>query len=846
MNDRNLQGLMPLYGARQDMNGAAGERFGIDVAQSLHGSAAVTNYGRYEPISEKEAGRYAEIRVYPDDGYYLKSLDIVAANGEEIRRYEEADSFGFIMPSSDITLIPVFEDRSLVCEVAPEDKLYRELREYKDGRYTGMELFVPVNTEGLKKTVPLGTKPTYTVVSADGRRLAEGRDYTLITAEEKTDAGTRHILIFDGKGCPEKDKGGYFTGQGDICKGRYAVTYMETDRPLDPNEDELTLGENRSVLLDEAYSFTPKTDCTYSFTFDAPDSLYLKTFITYGKRGTINKDGIVCHGTFTVELEGGVTYSVLTKASYNTDKLKTLDLTISEHLLHRLTVARPVNGLLAVVSSGKSVSAAYPDDTADIRVAPADGYYLKNLEVLGSDGESVGIVDCFYTYLFKMPACDVLIRADFAPVSLTQKKLPENAMYREADAYSNGRRTEGVLYIPVEISGIPDTCARETEPEYTVKSADGNELIEGIDYTLDHQSENTESGILHTLTFEGTGTVYKGVQTVTYTETDAAPINELVLGVNYADVKCVNIFIPEESGKYRLTFNDTDSVLSELSVTNASGEIEVEHSGRYALTFELAAGDCYLFSFGEDHPSYADGSIDLTLEKLMPYRINVLDAPNGSVEADCFEDEISADGMVTAGNMAALWIYPDDGCDLVYIEVLKADGTPVEIVETPDRKACHFRMPDSDVTVRTVFEKIPDTTEEETLTPEPEIADIKQDYSVACTKVVDLGYSNYATGNDVFKVDFELTHHKSGSYRGALLEFEFDSPIAKFMYGADIGNSTVFIPPDDPGKVVVNFAIETPEGETAPIRSSYLVISPANAVKDLECLSARIIGVTEA
>ncbi|MBP1533144.1 MAG: hypothetical protein IK999_03335, partial [Ruminococcus sp.] len=352
--------------------------------------------------------------------------------------------------------------------------------------------------------------------------------------------------------------------------------------------------------------------------------------------------------------------------------------------------------------------------------------------------------------------------------------------------------------------------------------------------------------ILHTLTFEGTGTVYKGVQTVTYIETDAAPINELVLGVNYADVKCVNIFIPEESGKYRLTFNDTDSVLSELSVTNASGEIEVEHSGRYALTFELAAGDCYLFSFGEDHPSYADGSIDLTLEKLMPYRINVLDAPNGSVEADCFEDEISADGMVTAGNMAALWIYPDDGCDLVYIEVLKADGTPVEIVETPDRKACHFRMPDSDVTVRTVFEKIPDTTEEETLTPEPEPTDIKQDYSVECTKVVDLGYSNYATGNDVFKVDFELTHHKSGSYRGALLEFEFDSPIAKFMYGADIGNSTVFIPPDDPGKVVVNFAVETPEGETAPIRSSYLVISPANAVKDLECVSARIIGVTEA
>ena len=101
-------------------------------------------------------------------------------------------------------------------------------------------------------------------------------------------------------------------------------------------------------------------------------------------------------------------------------------------------------------------------------------------------------------------------------------------------------------------------------------------------------------------------------------------------------------------------------------------------------------------------------------------------------------------------------------------------------------------------------------------------------------------------GADAARELVEYCNHKSGSYRGALLEFEFDSPIAKFMYGADIGNSTVFIPPDDPGKVVVNFAVETPEGETAPIRSSYLVISPANAVKDLECLSARIIGVTEA
>lgn len=825
-------------------------KFGINVVQGSHGNLTATNYGRFEPITEKDDGRYVELRVYPEEGYFLKGVKILTKSGIEVRRYDGADSFGFEMPKADVTLIPEFCDKALTVDIPSADRIYREIRDFKNGRYTGMSLYVPFEIKGIPETCSHGEKPRFIVKSADGTELCEGNDYTVAEASEKSESGIRHILIFEGKGSPAKDSGGYFTGNGEVYKGKQVVVYTEKYKSAYSKLPDLMIGGNKAMQFGRDYCFTPPADSTYCFAFDKPDALYVKVLIKSDDTKVQTVEGTVNNGMFITELKGGVTYSVTTKASYNIDELKALDVFIDEYIPHSITVIKPENGLLAVVASGASADSAYRGETADIRIAPSDGYYLKSLNIISADNKPVGIVDCFYTYLFTMPDTDVFVTAEFADASSALKKIPEDRIYRETEVYSNGRRTDAVQYITVEISGVADTYVSGMSPRYFVRTADNIVLNEGEDFTVRDEIKITNGCVSHELTFDGTGTVYKGEQVVTYIE---IPSEQLTAGRNEIRPFKAYVFTPEESGKFRLTYTDNE-LNKHTRVISDDGDIDTEVSGASSVTFELEAGKCYEFSFSSDSRKIMSEVFEVCLEKLRAYKLTVAKSRYGTVEADSFESENRSDGKIVAGEIAALWVYPDEDCRLVSITAEASRKREIELIDTMGGKVFHFKMPDCNVTVNAVFEKITadapaeESAAAEDVTEAPVKAltnNAKDNYSLTCGKVSDMGYTNYFTGNKVFKLDFDFNDLKNAKYRGALLEFVFDAPIGKFLYGADLGNSIVIISPDDPRKVLVNFSTFEAEGDDAPVRSSYLVVSPSRDVETLACLMTKVISVTE-
>ena len=149
--------------------------------------------------------------------------------------------------------------------------------------------------------------------------------------------------------------------------------------------------------------------------------------------------------------------------------------------------------------------------------------------------------------------------------------------------------------------------------------------------------------------------------------------------------------------------------------------------------------------------------------------------------------------------------------------------------------------------VKPVYEKnAEETVIEEPVVEEP-VIDVPSaedtDYAVTFTAAKDQGYSDYVTGNNVFTMDFSLENPDKKLIKGGVIEFEFNAPIGRFLYGADIGSRNVTVDPTDPRKLRVEFSTYDPNGVNTAALRSYLAISTGEKVSDLKCVSAKVISV---
>lgn len=202
----------------------------ISIAGAAHGYVKAYRYSYNEEVTDRAGGKAVDIKVFPEEGYYLKSIKIVSQNSDTIRWYDDdVYSLGFEMPDEDVVIVPVFEKISSdITETAPADGIYRETAQYKNGkRQKGAKVYIPVAVEGIKDTYNAGEKPVYTLKTGDGTVLTEGRDYKVTETTRETAEGILHTLTFEGTGGPSVDKDSYLEYKGDFFKGTKVVTYIE-------------------------------------------------------------------------------------------------------------------------------------------------------------------------------------------------------------------------------------------------------------------------------------------------------------------------------------------------------------------------------------------------------------------------------------------------------------------------------------------------------------------------------------------------------------------------------------------------------------------------------------------
>lgn len=696
--------------------------YSLNVADSAHGRVEARMWKGSTELTERRAGGYVELKVYPEEGYYLKDIKLVTDSTEKILRYDETDSLGFYMPAAELTVVPEFAELSYASETVPEYDLYRVVKEYKDGECTGKELYVPISIEGVNETYNKGEKPELIVKSADGLILEEGVDYTIDDNTREKPEGIEHTLMLTGTNGPSKDAGNYFTGSSQVVKSLDFVKYFEYT-------DEVTAvlyeGSN-DIKLNEHYYFTPDEDGEYSFSYTGADDYNIMTYTETDIVRQTKKD-------FKLKLEAGRTYHFtgITANDYNNKASVGLE-------IHKVGAdkgsEKSAGNIFSITKQaseyGRIETARYTRENedvnerekgkyVDVHVFPDQNCYLKDIKFIADNGETVKwYEDSSYGLGFKMPASNVTVVPEFAEYSSDiSSNVPEDGMYRETAVFSNGKRTSDKVYIPVKITGINESYEHGQKPEYTVMSADDDVLGENTHYTVSETTEETEDGILHTLTFKGNGKpamdsegcysqsryYLKGEQTVTYLEKNEA--DKSVLSKDHSNKITINsdyTFTPDEDGVYRFTYTDTDDVNVNTFINTADDTVGIRKNNTFDV--ELKAGKTYKVGprVRKDQVVENNAECMLTIEKMAAHNITAI-ADNGTLLITN-TDTTTQRSIAAEGDTLRVKVLMKEGYTFKGLTVTTAEG---ENVETTRQNSDHiFTMPGSDVTVKAEYEKV--------------------------------------------------------------------------------------------------------------------------------------------
>ena len=200
----------------------------INITKADHGKVETYKIGRTsenDKVTERDQGKDVDIKVLPDEGYYLKDIQIVSDTDQTIRWYDDENySLGFTMPEGNVTITPVFEKIDASYKTIPENSMYRQVYGYNGGR-DGNRYYIPVEIKGINTSYDEGQKPEYTVKAADGTALTEGTDYTVNETVKETSDGILHTLTFEGIGGYSYDDGGYLKAKTNIFRGSQVITY---------------------------------------------------------------------------------------------------------------------------------------------------------------------------------------------------------------------------------------------------------------------------------------------------------------------------------------------------------------------------------------------------------------------------------------------------------------------------------------------------------------------------------------------------------------------------------------------------------------------------------------------
>ena len=660
------------------------EKYTISISESAHGTIKAVKYGTSTETSERKKGDYVDINVYPEEGYYFRTImlgsvdDLTDAGFKWY--YDDTYSLGFKMPSANITLRGVFEKIPEGADKKPESGMYFEAPVFKDGKRTKDRIYIPVEVRGLKDTYAEGEKAAYAVSNGRSSILREGRDYKV----EDSANGTKHTLTFEGLGGPETDSKGYVAFLENPVYGTATHTYTVT------SSASLKLGKNSAVKLNTEYLYTPEFDGKYTFTFANEDTLSLKTVIE-SEDGSY-KETLSNRGEFEAELKAGVTYKINSMTNFNPSGYTELPLTI------QLYMAKPVNTVSdhgTITVTGEDGNEAKTADTGDIiyfRVKADNGYAVKSVRAESFDGkETVELMDGNDFYSFKMPSFPVTIKAEYEK-TITSVKEGTNEDFVFGEEFKFTPAEDGTYEFRAGSNIYPLDIVTDKDPDTDLESVttDGGAFIylkAGTAYIFKIKSYLPDSeGTKTTLSIaktESHNVILKGEHgTIKATFMDGTPVTGKV---NFNDL--VKFTLTPDDGYY----------VSKLSMI------------RYGSTTEVGPNSEFICHMP---------NCDLTMEALFeaipennkyPIECNAEYQKNGSLTVTKY----GSNGQTVAtssrpGNYLEFTPNPDEGYFLSSVHV--ASGNK-KITWYDEEDSFGFYMPDGKTNVMADFEPLSKTTE---------------------------------------------------------------------------------------------------------------------------------------
>ncbi len=811
--------------------------FNINIENAENGRIMTYKMGRSHPndnVTSREKGKDVDIRVYPDEGYYLKDIVIVTDNNENVRWYDDDTySLGFRMPSSNVTIKPVFEKIDSASNTAPETGLYRETAAYNEnGKRSGEKLYIPVTIEGIDDTYNKGTQPEYTVKTADGTVLKEGTDYTVNETVEETDNGTVHTLTFEGKGAPKTDSSGYLLAKTDTFKGKQVITYTEKDVVLQQQinitkadhgkvetykigrtseNDKVTERDQGKdvdikVLPDEGYylkdiqivSDTDQTirwydDENYSLGFTMPEGNVTITPVfekidasyktipensmyrqVYGYNG--GRDGNRYY--IPVEIKGintsydeGQKPEYTVKAADGTALTEGTDYTVNE------TVKETSDGILHTLTFEGIGGYSYDDGgylkakTNIFSGKQVITYTEKKASAAAEKAVRITTYDANGKYTTKA----VFIKDYNAPIKAVEGYTLVGWTVNDSEVVDNNDDVRALIRSSYEANS---NGLINVKPVYEKKMSPADtDKIKILTY--DHNGD-FEVKAVYLKDYKAPDETVEGYTLIGWTLNDSDLINDeddLRLLIRSRYEKNTNAgFIVKPVYEKKQSPSDTDKIKI----------VSYDHNGNF---------------------------------KTKAVYLNEYKAPNEAVEGYTLVGWTLNDGDLITNE--------DDLRSLI--------------------RSHYEKNTNAGFIVKPVYEKnAEEPVIEEPVVEEP-VIDVPSaedtDYAVTFTAAKDQGYSDYVTGNNVFTMDFSLENPDKKLIKGGVIEFEFNAPIGRFLYGADIGSRNVTVDPTDPRKVRLEFSTYDPNGVNTAALRSYLAISTGEKVSDLKCVSAKVISI---
>lgn len=823
------------------------ESYKITIRQDDHGTIKTVKYGSKTETSSRKAGDYVDINVYPDEGYYLSGMD--SSEPDLKWYYDDTYSLGFKMPSDEIILYPTFSKIPEGADKIPEGRLYYEVPVYKDGKRSSERLYIPINTTVMKD--PVENMPFISVSSDSGVELIRGKQYDLQLKEDQTSDGTMVSATFTGLGGPKTDSKGYVAYLADPVYGTAEVSLLLK------SEKKLSEGSNEGVELNSEYELTVKKDGTYSFEFGNEDTLSLKVFIK-SEDGKFEKT-VTTRGEFKIDLKAGTKYTFNAKTDYNPYQYKDLDLFIGKYSANRIMVTSRYGSVKLISENGDEITSAYENDIVYVYVQPQEGYEVDSIKVTQVDKSTLELYEGAGNYSFKMPKTAAAVEVS----------------YKEASSGHN----------------------------VTVKGEDHGKVIVSHGDKLLSAGEKILPGDFLDLTFEpDEGYYFEGLRMIeSGSDTKSFnPGNTFRYLMLDRDVVFEAVFspIPDEdrykiewsqsieNGKFSVTEYGSNGTKDKTSC-RAGGYLEFNISpddGYFLSAVNVNAGSCEVeyyddsdsFGFYMPKNNVYVGRTFLELskaDKTKPsnglYR-EVWEYKDGKKTGKKFylpisvKSNIPDNGVLPAGQTPT-FIF-DDIDNYVGVTIDKqvglTDKTEVlsngQIKHTVTIKGLGQFRGEGIYKGQTVFtyteerssDKTPTTVPEGTVTPAPTVTTAPatkpvagDDLTVTTGTAKSQGYTDYATGKNVYCIDFTLNNAGGVKIKGGKLELEFDAPIASFMYGADIGNKMVTIDPSNPNKLIIEFTTYDSNGVTTGLSST--ISFSADAKGDINCTSAKVVSVSK-